>query len=182
MRRAFTVRELGVADVGLIADIDRSEHVEIEYAVVEGELAERPVSMTEIPPWDPVGSGPYSVAGQIAFCEPLIIGGAIFLGAFEEDETLGLAVVDASFEPSLAWLAFLYVNRPHRRGGVASALWDAAVDAAVVAGATSMYVSAIPSGSAVGFYVSRGCRLADPVHPALYADEPDDVHLICSLS
>jgi len=76
---------------------------------------------------------------------------------------------------------FLYVSRPHRGRGVASALWDAATDAAMRAGATSLYVSAVPTGSAVGFYLSRGCRLADPVHPALYAKEPDDIHLICSL-
>lgn len=35
--------------------------------------------------------------------------------------------------------------------------------------------------SAVGFYLGRGCRLADPVHPALFAMEPDDIHLACPL-
>jgi GNAT superfamily N-acetyltransferase len=170
-----------VADLGLIAEIDRSEHVEVEYAVVDGVLADRPVSMTDIPPWDPVGTGPYSVAAQIAFCEPPLHDGALFLGAFDGKETLGLAVVDTSFEPSLAWLVFLYTSRPHRGRGVASALWDAAINAAAAADATSIYVSATPTGSAVEFYLSRGCRLADPVHPALYANEPDDIHLICSI-
>jgi len=64
---------------------------------------------------------------------------------------------------------------------VASALWDAAVEVAMAAGAESMYVSAVPTGSAVEFYLSRGCELANPVHPALYAEEPDDIHLVCSL-
>lgn len=90
-------------------------------------------------------------------------------------------MVDCSFEPSLAWLAFLHVSRPYRRRGVASALWGAAVEVAAAASAESMYVSAVPTGSAVGFYVSRGCELAEPVHPALYAKERDDLHLICSL-
>ena len=44
-----------------------------------------------------------------------------------------------------------------------------------------MYVSATPTDSAVGFYLSRGCELADPVHPALSAKEPDDVQLTYSL-
>jgi hypothetical protein len=34
----------------------------------------------------------------------------------------------------------------------------------------------------VGFYLRQGCRLADPVHPALYADEPDDIHLVKQLA
>jgi GNAT superfamily N-acetyltransferase len=175
------IRKLGVAHLGLIAEIDRSERVEVEYAVVDGELTTRPVSMIDVPAWDPVGTGPHSVAAQIAFCEPLVMGGAVFLGAVDGNETLGLAIVDTTFGEWLAWLAFLYVSRPHRGRRVASALWDAAVGAAVAADATAMYVSAVPTGSAVGFYLSRGCRLADPVHPALYAKEPDDIHLVCPL-
>jgi GNAT superfamily N-acetyltransferase len=175
------VRRLGPDDVGLIARIDRSEHVDVEYAVVDGQLVERPVSMADIPPWDLVGAGPHSVAAKIAFCAPLVSGGAALFGAFEGVRLLGLAVVDASFEPRLAWLAFLHVSREVRRRGAASALWGAAVREGARAGAESIYVSAVPTGSAVGFYLSRGCRLADPVHPALYAQEPDDIHLVCSL-
>jgi len=139
------------------------------------------VSYAEVPPWDPVGTGPFSVAAHIAFCEPLVARGADLLGAFHGDEFMGLAVVDGRFEPDRAWLAFLHVSRPHRRRGAASALWSAAVDIALGAGARSMYVSATPTGSAVGFYLSRGCTLADPVHPDLYAMEPDDIHLVCEL-
>jgi len=178
---APAVRKLGTDDVGLIALIDRSEHVEVEYTVRGGQLVETPVSMADVPPWDPTGTGPWSVASEIAFCRPLVEGGAELLGAFGGEAVLGLAVVDASFEPSLAWLAYLHVSRPHRRRGVASALWDAAIGAATAAGATSLYVSAVPTGSAVGFYLSRGCELAEPAHPELYAKEPDDIHLVCSL-
>jgi ribosomal protein S18 acetylase RimI-like enzyme len=175
------VWRLGFDDVGLIARIDRSEHVDVEYAVVDGHLIERPPSMADIPPWDPVGTGPHSVAAKVAFCAPLVARGAGLFGAFEGDDLLGLAVVDCSFEPRLGWLAFLHVSRQFRRRGAASALWGAAVHEAARASADAIYVSATPTGSAVGFYLSRGCRLADPVHPALYAREPDDIHLTCSL-
>src|SRR5207249_1049373 len=50
------------------------------------------------------------------------------------------------FDGLLAWLAFLHVSRPHRRRGVASALWNEAVDLALAAGAGSLYVSAVPTG------------------------------------
>ena len=48
-------------------------------------------------------------------------------------------------------------------------------------GAQQLYVSATPTASAVGFYLSRGCRLADPVHPVLFDLEPDDIHLVAEL-
>lgn len=175
------VRTLGLDDLHLIGEIDRSEHVEVEYAVIDGRLTQRPASTPEIPSWDPAGAGPHSVAAKIAFGLPLVAGGAALLGAFEDRRVLGVALVDGTFEPPLAWLAFLHVSRAERRRGVAAELWDAAVAVAVSAGATSMYVSATPTKSAVGFYLSRACVLADPVHPTLYASEPDDVHLVCRL-
>jgi GNAT superfamily N-acetyltransferase len=176
------VRVLGIESLGLIAAIDRSEHVDAEYEVVNGQLQPRPVSMTEIPPWDPAGTGPYSVAARIGFCRDLMAAGAVLIGCFCEDACAGLAVVDPSFGPRLAWLAFLYVSRPYRRRGAASALWGKAAQLAAEAGSESIYVSAAPTGSAVGFYLGQGCQLADPVHPVLYAREPDDVHLVCPLT
>ena len=175
------VKRLPAGDVSLIATIDRSEHVDVQYGVIDGRLTEQPVVMTEVPTWDPIGSGPHSVAAQVDFCAPLIADGAVLLGAFEEERCVGLAVVDPSFESRLAWLAYLHVSRPHRRRGAARALWGAAVDLALAAGAESIYVSAAPTGSAVGFYLRQGCRLADPVHPTLFAKEPEDIHLVRSL-
>jgi GNAT superfamily N-acetyltransferase len=175
------VRRLLADDVSLIGTIDRSEHVDLQYGVIDGRLTEQPVAMTEIPTWDPTGSGPHSVAAQVDFCASLIAGGAVLLGTFDGEQPAGLAVVDPSFGTRLAWLAFLYVSRPERRRGAARALWGAAVDLALAAGAESIYVSAVPTGSAVGFYLRQGCRLADPVHPALFAKEPEDIHFVRSL-
>jgi ribosomal protein S18 acetylase RimI-like enzyme len=175
------VRRLAAGDVALIARIDRSEHVDVEYTVIAGRLTKRPVTMADIPNWYPSGHGEFTVDAQMTFCASQIARGAVLLGAFERDEPLGLAVVDPSFEARLAGLAFLHVSRPHRRRGAARALWGTAVELAVAAGADTLYVSATPTGSAVGFYLSQGCRLADPVHPALFAQEPDDIHLVCSL-
>jgi ribosomal protein S18 acetylase RimI-like enzyme len=176
------VRRLGLDDVALVASIDRSERVEVEYRVEDGRLVEVPVSIVDIPPWDPEGTGGHSVAGHVAFCASAIVSGAVLFGAFDEaGELMGLATVHPAFEAGLAWLATLHVSRPHRRRGAASALWDAGIALAREAGATSMYVSATPTGSAVGFYLGRGCTLADPAHPALFADEPEDIHLVCRL-
>lgn len=175
------VRRLTKDDVALVAEIDRSEHIEVEYEVKHGRLVERPVTMSEVPPWATVGDGEHTVAHYIASCTALVADGGILLGAFDGTEVAGLAIVDPDFEDGRAWLAFLHVSRPHRRRGAARALWAAAAELGRDSGARSMYVSATPTGSAVGFYLSQGCRLADPVHPALFAMEPDDIHLVCAL-
>jgi hypothetical protein len=107
--------------------------------------------------------------------------GATLLGAYDGDELMGLATVHPRFEPGLAWLATLHVSRAHRRRGAASALWEAGVALALPVQARSLYVSATPTGSAVGVYLAHGCQLADPVHPKLFALEPEDTHLVCTL-
>jgi ribosomal protein S18 acetylase RimI-like enzyme len=176
------VRTLSAQDVALVAEIDRSEHVEFEYRVIDGELRQVAATVTDAPPWDRIGSGPYSVAAHIEFCRSVVARGSVLLGAFYEGQVAGLAIVQPDFEPLLAWLAFLHVSRPHRRRGAAQRLWDAAIAIAGEAGAKSMYVSATPTASAIGFYLRQGCRLARPVHAELFAAEPDDIHLICSVS
>lgn len=166
----------------LVASIDRSEHVDVQYRLEHGRLVEAPVVMADIPTWDPDGSGEHSAASQIAFCASVVADGAALLGAFDDNGGLmGLATVHPTFGPGLAWLATLHVSRARRRRGAASELWDAAVTLAREAGARTLYVSATPTGSAVGFYLGRGCLLADPVHPELFAHEPDDIHLVYPL-
>jgi ribosomal protein S18 acetylase RimI-like enzyme len=178
----ISVRRLEPGDVALVASIDRSEHLEVQYRIDDGHLVEAPVFMADVPGWDPDGSGEHSVASHMAFYASVIADGAALFGAFDNDgELMGLATVHPTFEPGLAWLATLHVSRAHRRRGAASALWDAGVALAREAGAGSLYVSATPTGSAIGFYLSRGCRLADPAHPELFAHEPEDIHLVCPL-
>jgi GNAT superfamily N-acetyltransferase len=164
--------------VSLVGALDRSEHVDLEYRVVDGQLKAVPAAIPDIPAWDPTGSGPHSVGALIEFCTSVVARGGVLFGAFEEEQTAGLAIVNPSFEPPLAWLALLHVSRPYRRRGAAQALWNAAADLAVENGAQSIYVSATPTESAVGFYLKQGCRLARPVHPDLFAAEPEDIHLV----
>ena len=181
MGDAFEIRRLSAVDINLIAEIDRAEQVGVAYAIVDGRLAGKDVSFAK-PTWDRVGTGEHSVASVIAHWEPVVAGGATYLGAFENDRVLGLCIVDASFEPGMAWLAFLNVNRPYRSRGVGSRLWAAAEEVASEAGASSMYVSATSSDSAVGFYQSRGCVLAGTsLNPTLYEMEPDDIHFVCPI-
>jgi ribosomal protein S18 acetylase RimI-like enzyme len=175
------IRELGADRIALIREIDRSEHIDMLYTVEDGRLRSEQVEF-EVPQWDAEGDGDHSSARRITEFQPVVERGATLLGAFIDDLFAGIAIVDPLFEERTAWYAFLHVSRAYRRRGIASALWAAGVEIAADAGATSLYVSATPSSSAVGFYTSRGCRLAAPPHPALLAKEPEDIHLICPIT
>ncbi|MCP4964086.1 MAG: GNAT family N-acetyltransferase [bacterium] len=179
--RRIEVKELGPEDIELIRQIDRSEYIDTLYTVKDGRLHANSVEI-DVPQWDAEGHGEHSSARRITEFRPVVDGGAVLLGAFIDDLLAGIAIVDPSFEGTTAWFAFLHVSRAYRRRGVASALWAAGEEVANNAEATSMYVSATSSGSAVGFYISRGCQLADPPHPALLAKEPEDIHLICPVT
>jgi predicted N-acetyltransferase YhbS len=144
--------------------------------VVDGALRERPVPKADIPRWDDA-----KVDELVHDFGPVVERGGHLYVASVAEAVAGVAIVDPAYDLPLAWLALLHVSHEHRRTGVASRLWRATVDAARAAGATSMYVSATATGSAVGFYLSCGCRLADPPRPELFALEPEDVHLVVDL-
>jgi GNAT superfamily N-acetyltransferase len=169
-------------DVSIIAAIDRSERVDFQYRLVNGKLEQVPATIRDVPNWDPNGNAEHSVAHQTDFCSAALAKGGILLAMYDEERPAGLVTIVPEFEPPMAWFAILYVSRPYRRQGVAQSLWDAAVDIARQHGASTMYVSANPTAAAVGFYLRQGCRLADPVHPELYALEPEDIHLVLDLA
>jgi GNAT superfamily N-acetyltransferase len=174
------LRHLLPEDVTLIGEIDRSEEISVGYIVEDGELV-RSECRWVVPTWDPEGSGAHSVVAQVAHWRPVLERGAVLIGAFEGDHLAGLVIVAPDFEADMAWLAFLHVTRPFRRQGVATRLWDEAVRIAAAGGASSLYISAAPTESAVGFYLSKGCHLTPP-HPVLFAEEPEDIHLELSLA
>jgi len=176
-----TIRMLKDADIELVRLIDRAEHVDVEFAVVEGLLRQGPPRVSEIPGWATTGEGSHSVAAMVGFCRRSLENGGRLLGAYAGEDLAGLAVVEPSFQPPLAWLSFLHVSRPYRRTGVGAALWTAAAQMAREAAATRLYVSATPTGSAVNFYLRQGCVLADPPHPTLFELEPEDIHLVLPL-
>ena len=106
----------------------------------------------------------------------MVEGGRAF-GSFEEDRLLGIAVLRAALDKDTAQLAGLYVDRECRRHGFANMLVGAVIDAALATGATNLYVSAVPSESAVGFYLSRGFRPVGTPRPELFDLEPEDIHM-----
>jgi len=175
----FIVRAMRSDELNKLASIDRSERVETHYLLRDGQLVAEEVDW-DVPSFFADGEGDHSLAHQISFCESHLNAGGAMIGAYDEDVLAGIAVWTPNVQPALAQLAYLHVSRAYRRKGIARRLLMAVEQAAREAGAASLYVSATPSGSAVGFYQSQGFAPAEPL-PELFALEPEDIHMIKQL-
>jgi len=162
-----------------IREIDRSEHVTTGYVVEDGRLRAQAVDW-RVPRWPAEGDG-FSVEAIVSGLQPILEDGGVLLGAFDGPLLVGFAVLRYRLAERMAELASLFVSRAYRRRGIASRLTARVAQLARADGADELYVSATPSESAVGFYLSQGFRLAEEVNEELYALEPEDVHMIKTL-
>ena len=105
----------------------------------------------------------------------------LFLGAFVDEQLVGLASSRYHLTKTMAQLTTLHVDRNHRRQGVARALVQEVIRLVRENGAQSLYVSATESASAVNFYLSQGFRPTDSPDPVLFALEPNDIHMVMQL-
>ncbi len=173
------LRPMTADELNELAAIDRSEHVVTHYLLRDGQLVTEAVDW-EVPAFSADGEGDHTLAHQVASCESDLNAGGQMLGVFDGEALAGVAVWTPDVRPALAQLAYLHVSRAYRRKGIARRLLMAVEQAAREAGATALYVSATPSGSAVGFYQSQGFALTEPL-PELFELEPEDIHMIKSI-
>jgi len=114
--------------------------------------------------------------------EEVLANGGTMLGAFDGTRLVGIATFRPRLTETMAQLAFLHVSNGYRRQGIAARLFDQVEELAFQSGAQELYVSATPSESSVGFYTSRGCVWTPTPHPELFELEPEDIHMIKTLS
>jgi ribosomal protein S18 acetylase RimI-like enzyme len=172
----FTLRPMKADEVNKLALIDRSERVETHYLLQDGQLVTEDVDW-KVPPFYMDGESDHSLSHQISFCQSHLNAGGQMLGMFDGDVLAGIAVWTPNVRPALAQLAYLHVSRAYRRMGIARRLLATVEQAACDAGAQALYVSATPSGSAIGFYRSQGFAPAEPL-PELFEMEPEDIHMV----
>jgi GNAT superfamily N-acetyltransferase len=161
-----------------LAEIDRSEEVRARFRQVGAELVREPVAES-VPDFFREG-GFHSIPALVSEWQPVVDAGGVLVGGFVDGRLAGIGLLGGEVAPGVLQLALLYVSRPHRRKGVAAALVEELVRLARNRGADALYVSAVPSDSAVGFYLARGFRPTVPL-PELLAHEPDDIHLLLRL-
>ena len=164
------------SEIVRIGEIDRSEHVTTGYSYENGKLRAEQVDW-RVPRWPEFG-GDFSVKARIEQFAPILRDGGGMLGALDGPLLVGFAILRYRLTERQAQLVALFVSRGYRRRGIATRLTSQIAHLAKGDGAKELYVSATPSESAVGFYMSQGFRLAEEVNEALYALEPEDIHMI----
>jgi hypothetical protein len=114
----ITYRQLDISEVGKIAEIDRSEHIILNYRSINGSLEEFPVDW-QVPRWHSTGEGGHSVAVRVKGIGNLLRHGATMIGALDGDLLVGFAVICYRLREDMAQLDALFVSRAYRRQGIA---------------------------------------------------------------
>lgn len=173
---AVELRRLGRNELARVAEIDRTERIEVLYAQDGERLVERHGSW-EAPAWEPDGHGEHSVEAKVRELHGYVDLGGVAVGALVAGQLVGIGVVVPHLRPGIAQLAFLHVSAPWRGTGIGSSVSALLEDIARSAGDVEMVVSATPSGNTVRFYRGRGfVPTGEPVDELLEL-EPEDVHM-----
>ena len=166
------MREVARAELTRAYAIDDSDDGDVLYVVTGAGLQATPLD------WHRPRRTPQRWDQFIASWERILDQGGAVYGALRGDLLVGVAVLRPRLSAARAQLQSLCVSRAYRRQGVALRLVGAVERRAIAGGARELYVSAMPSVPAVGFYLAHGFRLADEVDPDLFAQEPEDIHLV----
>lgn len=164
-------------EVGKIGDIDRSEQIRMGYEYTGDKLRQMDVNW-DTPAWLPYGDGNHTVAAQIKFCRGHLQRNGRMYGAFDGEKLVGIGIIQPRIRDGIAQLAYLHVSNHYRRKGIGGHITEALIREAKRTGARKMYVSATPTASAVGFYLSCGFEPVDKPIPELFELEPEDIHMM----
>lgn len=171
---AVTIRKLQRDELELFQQMDRSETVTESYRYVNGgiELFQGGFEIHLFPPGD-------RERIQKEFYAIFDEGGTV-LGAFLEEQFVGIAAVETRFlgsRKNKLNLENFFVTQGFRGKGIGRALMSAAKERARAMGAERLYISATASKNTVDFYMSCGAELSREVDPVIYAKADDDIHL-----
>jgi len=169
-------RRLGQTELSRVAEIDRSERINVLYDQHGTQLIARRGDWSASA-WDPDGHGEHSVEAKVRELQHHVDHGGVALGALASGRLVGIGVVVPHLQPGIAQLAFLHVRAPLRATGIGSRLSEQLEQIARTVGDSDMVVSATPSENTVRFYLGRGFQpMAEPL-AELFELEPEDVHM-----
>ena len=176
MATPVELRRLDRSELARVAEIDRTERIEVLYDQHGEQLVERH-GVWNAAPWSSDGHDEHSVEARVRELNGYVDRGGVALGALLDGRLVGIGVVVPHVRPGISQLAFLHVSAPRRAAGIGSRLSEELEEIARAAGDATMVVSATPSGNTVGFYLGRGfLPMAEPL-AELFEREPEDVHL-----
>lgn len=166
-------RTLQQHELAQIWQINRQETITGIYKLVDGQL------VLDRQQFHVSGWPPSEMAANTQRFQQYFAQGATFLGAFEEGRLLGIAILKHDFfgdPPDQLQFYFFHVSHEARGRGIGKALFAQIAARAKALGARRLYISATPSEHTVQFYLRQGCTVMAEPDPALFADEPEDIH------
>lgn len=166
------IKHMSPEELSRVEEIDVSESGHLLYHYREGKLE------TQRQEWHRGYRNAAIWQNYIERWKAVLERGGVALGAFDGTRLVGMAVLEDHLTERMAHLVALFVSKDFRRQGIAARLTQEVMQLAKAQGAAQLYVSATPSESAIGFYLSQGFALAKQVHKELYALEPEDIHLL----
>jgi len=171
-------RELKRAEITRIWEIDRREVIDNIYYLENGRLVLKPEHY-DMQGWPPGDAEKYAPILLDCFDR-----GGWFYGLFDGSRLVAVAVLESKFIGSrkdLLQLKELHVSSSYRHQGLGRQLFELARIRARAQGAKGLYISATPSEHTINFYMQLGCTLASTRDPELFALEPEDIHLECTI-
>ncbi|BBH19357.1 hypothetical protein Back11_07020 [Paenibacillus baekrokdamisoli] len=171
----ITYREMLLEEAHKIAEVDRSEQIEQVYRITEGQLISAQAGH-ECPSWNDE-----QLYQLITRMQHELTNGGLAWGAFDGKRLVGFAVLGSKWcgvcKDHLQ-VDLMYVNRAHRRKGIASQLMRLVEEEAKARGASYLYISSTETESAVRFYQSHGSEWTAEADEELFTLEPLDIHMI----
>lgn len=143
------LKKLTKTDLEAVHQIDRSESVETMYRTA-GETLQAYDDSIELE------SDPTFWEKLLSRWKADLDAGAEAIGAYDSDKMIGIAIVKHAVRPNVDQIVATYVSAEYRLSGIAKSLYFELESAAKSSGATCLFVSTTPNGSAVGFYQSQG--------------------------
>src|SRR5205807_2370927 len=114
-------RRLGRTELSRVAEIDRSERINVLYDLQGTQLVARHGNWTASA-WNPNGHGEHSAEAKVHELQRYVDNGGVALGALANGRLVGIGVVVPHLRPGIAQLAFLHVSAPFRATGIGSRL------------------------------------------------------------
>jgi GNAT superfamily N-acetyltransferase len=170
-------REMRVEEISRIGEVNREELVMAEYVStpdpsgfgLRTTRVEIP-SPTETPHWSEQG-----IEGRINDWKPSVERGGFFYGAFDEERLAGFVILGPKRWDDSGEIVALFVDRKHRRHGVAGELMGKAEAVARERGISSMFLYSNPTESSVGFYLKSGYRIVGLISKEIVRSLPGDI-------
>jgi predicted N-acetyltransferase YhbS len=171
------LRILAPDELTRLGEIDRSETIDSEYVLDDGVLLL--VDLTA--PIEARRWSPQQLDHHVEHLREVQARGGVVVGVVDDGTLIALGAVDTRAvggDPAVLQMTRLYVSRSRRGEGHGSRVVGALVGHARQLGAHALYISATPTRGTVDAYLRMGARLRLPPDPELFAEEPDDIHLL----